>query len=472
MLKKNLKLFPLILIFLPLVYSVFVLDNDFWFIINHGRYIVNNGFTFIEPFTVHEGLKFSFEKWLTSVLFFYIYECFGPVGMKVFLVIIFALILFALYKTAYYVSKNRNVSIIITMLFGFAFTRYYIVTRPQVFSYLLLIIEFLLTEKYANTNNAKYLYPLPLLSLLYFQLHSTMWIMFFIMLLPYLFDLNVISTFLKCENTNYDKKKLILFTILSFFAGFLNPNGIESVFYIFKSLDVIKVGIYELMIPTTYDFLYLCGVLVTIEIFAFLSERRVLPLRYIYILLGTSILGISAVRNTSYFQIYHAIIICYMLKDYDLTWLNNVKLNPILNILITISIIWSVCSSDMYLNNNRGELLLDDLKNDIGCDYVSCGETKVLTDFNTGSYAEWLGFKTYIDPRAELFYKSINGKEDIMTEWQEIYYKTGEYETLMEKYNFDYWLIENSSEMYKKIIKDERFEVYNENNRYTLLKEK
>lgn len=472
MLKKRVNLFPLILILLPLVYTRFSLDNDFWFIINHGRYILEKGFVFVEPFTVHENLYFSFEKWLSSIIFYKLYETFGTLGIKVFLVIIFSLILIALYKTAYYISRNRNISIILTTLFGFVFTRYFVVTRPQVFSYLLLIIEFCLTEKYAKTNSVKYLYPLPIISIVYFQLHSTMWMMFFVMLIPYLLDFECISSFLGCENTKYNKKNLLFVTIVSFFAGFINPNGPESVFYLFKSLEVTNAGIIELISPNIYEFLYLCGILVTIEIFTFLNKRTVLPLRYIYILIGTSLLGIMAVRNVSYFQIYHSIILCYMLRDYNISWLDKNKFNVLLSIVIAIGIIYGVIVAKVYETNNRGEEILDKLKESIGCTYETCGNVSVFTDFNTGSYAEWLGFKAYIDPRAEIFYKSINKKEDIMPEWREIYYNSGEYEKLEEKYDFDYWLVEKDTAMYKKIIYDEKYKIADENTKFILLTNK
>ena len=54
---KQKKMFFLMamLLVLPILFIPATLDNDVWFILNHGRYIMEHGFTNIEPFTVHEG---------------------------------------------------------------------------------------------------------------------------------------------------------------------------------------------------------------------------------------------------------------------------------------------------------------------------------------------------------------------------------------------------------------------------------
>jgi hypothetical protein len=49
-------------------------------------------------------------------------------------------------------------------------------------------------------------------------------------------------------------------------------------------------------------------------------------------------------------------------------------------------------------------------------DFEADRRISLYTDFNCGSYAEWRGYRCYADPRAEVFLKSINGKEDILAE--------------------------------------------------------
>lgn len=75
----------LFLIFTFLIVAcLFDLDNDFWFLINTGKHILNNGFPRIEPFTIHSNLDFIVQQWLSCTLFYLIYNNFGTIGMLFF----------------------------------------------------------------------------------------------------------------------------------------------------------------------------------------------------------------------------------------------------------------------------------------------------------------------------------------------------------------------------------------------------
>ena len=49
-------------------------DNDFWFTINQGRYVLQNGFPNTVISTIHEGLPFVYQSSGTGVLFYLIYD--------------------------------------------------------------------------------------------------------------------------------------------------------------------------------------------------------------------------------------------------------------------------------------------------------------------------------------------------------------------------------------------------------------
>lgn len=474
MLKKILNKLYILLIFTPLCLVRDTYDNDFWFIINHGRYILENGFTNTEPFTIHSDLTFTFEKWLTSISFYKLFEWVGDRGMYIFLAGVFAVILLVMFFTMFRISKNKILSVFFTTAFGFLFVKAaYITLRPQIFSYLLLIIEFYLLERYVQTDNNKFLYFLPLISWLFFQLHSTMWLMFFIVLMPYIFDFNFLGRIIKCEESNYKKIPILISCTISFFVGFLNPYGYQSVFYLFKSLDVTKYPIEELRVPDDIIFYRRMMFFVVFEIIYYLNRNlqktQLIPLRYLYFLIGTLLMGIMARRNISYFQIYHAIICCYMFKDIKMDFLLKIK-NPILvfSIVAMLGTIYCISDKEMSISGLRAERLLDELKEELGCDYKTCQNTTIYTEFNTGAYAEWIGFKTYLDPRAEVFLKKVNNKEDILQEWYEVHYLTGDYKPLEKKYGFDYWLIVDYSKISEKISEDSSYILINEDKNFKL----
>lgn len=66
---------------LPVVFMKYNMDTDTWFILNLGRYTLHNGFVSTDPFTMHEGLNYVFQQWLTGIYFWLIYSSFGEWGV-------------------------------------------------------------------------------------------------------------------------------------------------------------------------------------------------------------------------------------------------------------------------------------------------------------------------------------------------------------------------------------------------------
>lgn len=475
----------IILLILTLLTIGSSLDNDFWFVINHGRYIINNGFTNIEPFTIHENLDFSFEKWLTCILAYLIYDRFGKIGIYITILIIAIIIEILLVKYMFKVSKRITLNSLILFSFMFPFCYLFMKSRPQILSYLILVIEFGLTEKYAETNNWKYLIWLPLLSLIYMQFHSTMWYYFFIVgLLPYLFDFKWIAKKIHAEESNYNKLPLVIVTVASFLVGFINPYGARSVFYLFNSTN-IGVGINELQSPTLGYWIYMAltfiiGFIYTLNKSA-KNKQINLPLRYIYFYLGLLMLGVFALRNIAYVELYGPVLCAYTFKDIEIKNLNfstkskifskenfQRQLPAIKKIISTVTLIavFPLCLSmhktDIYEFTPCASVL-NEFKPDKQ-------DIKLFTDFNAGAYAEWLGYKTYLDPRAEVFTKKINGKEDILSEFEALTNGQVTYMDLQEKYDFDYWLVSKTASYYNYISADSNYLKVNENEKYVIFK--
>ena len=45
-------------------------ENDIWFLLKHGEYILKHGFPHIEPFSMHQNFSFVMQQWLSSVIFY------------------------------------------------------------------------------------------------------------------------------------------------------------------------------------------------------------------------------------------------------------------------------------------------------------------------------------------------------------------------------------------------------------------
>ena len=90
-------------------------------------------------------------------------------------------------------------------------------------------------------------------------------------------------------------------------------------------------------------------------------------------------------------------------------------------------------------------------------------DIKLFTGYNEGSYLEYRGYKCYIDPRAEVFLKNNNHKEDIFLEYYNLNNKISNIKDFLNKYNFDYLII---TEDYKYLLYEMQY-----NNNYEKIKE-
>ena len=109
------KIILFIIPFFVFTLTKFELDNDFWFLTNTGKYILNNGFITVEPFTMHTGLSFIPQQWLTTIIFYLIYNNFGIIGIFIFEIIMNCLIIYLIYQILKFICKNEMVNIFTTV---------------------------------------------------------------------------------------------------------------------------------------------------------------------------------------------------------------------------------------------------------------------------------------------------------------------------------------------------------------------
>ena len=139
---KPLAILYILLIITISFFTLRIIDNDFWFLINQGRYIIENGFPTVEPFTIHNNLSFIIQQWLTDVIFYGIYHSFGHIGIIILIFIVNVLIVYLLYKICILISENKVfLSVILTAIIDFILLIFFIRTRPQIFDYTILLTE-------------------------------------------------------------------------------------------------------------------------------------------------------------------------------------------------------------------------------------------------------------------------------------------------------------------------------------------
>lgn len=452
-------------------------NNDIWFLLTLGRYVFNSGIPFVEPFTIHSGLEYMMQQWMSASIFWGGFSIFGKYAVIGIILLMFLLLVFLFYKLCR-IFVEKKISVILTTITFFMISTF-IVNRPQIFTYFILLLEVFMLEKYINTKSSRWLYVLPFLSILLINLHSSMWYFQFIFLLPFIVN----SIYIK--NVTIDKfriKPIIIVMILMILGGLINPYGLDALTFIFKSygVDIINQYVVEMGSPSitgsysSYMF-YTLGMIFLLIIFMRYLKKFKLDIRHICFIMGTLFLYLNHIKCFPYFVFTFIYSIAYGLKKYDLSNLklcifDNKYIKAILGgvykgILIVLFVSFILVSYNLVkyysfnptlsFNNDEDEIA------DFIVDNYDLDDVRLYCTYNEGGYYEYRGIKVYIDGKAEVFLKANNGKFDILQEALEVERDSSDYdyESFVNKYNFTHLIVGVDSDFKLYLDTDDRYEI-------------
>ena len=459
---KKIKFIDWILIILVISIPIFLLlikfmglDNDLWYLLSEGRYIIKNGIYHIDPISMHKGLDIVVQNWLSAVIFWIIYSVFKSKGIFFMVIIINCLICYLLYKLCMLLSdKNKPLSILITIITDSELSLFFIVSRPQIFSFAIFLILFNLLELYIKNDDTKYLKFIPLLSILEINLHASLWWFIPLYMTPYIIDSFKNE---KLMLQGYRKKPLIITLIASFLTGMLNPYGYKAILFIFNSYgdNYMFNNISELQSFNFNDFvctIVFFIILTTMLTYVYFRKGKV-RVRYICLYCGTLILGMNTIKALSHFILVASFPIALLLKDIFPRKIKNNNERKICYTSFTTITVLLVCFNifKYYSISNKIELKNEGEEAINAMDIYSKNSSKTTyVSFDDGGYLSFRGYKPYIDPRAEVYLKKNNHKEDIYKEYCD--FESGKIDTskFMKKYNFDFIFLKKGDRLYNE----------------------
>lgn len=449
-------LFLLMVIFIVYIRN-FRLDNDSWFLLNHGKYVFNNGIPYIEPFTIHENLTFVMQQWLSSLIFYICYDIFGIKSLLFLVISCNFLIVFLSYKLCMLISDNNyKISVIVTVIMDILLGAFYVVSRPQIFTFILILLLFYCLELYIKTNKIKFLFLLPIISLLQINLHASMWWMLYTFMLPYLLDGYKFKYF---QHDVYKKRPILIAMIFMFIFAFINPYGLDAITYLFKSygVDVINDIVREMQ-PVNVNLFF--GKLVYFSILAIfciniLVGKKEIKIRYFLLFVGTSYLALSSNKGFSYFLLASLFPVAFYLRDKIVLKKEQYSFVYKVNFLLGfIGILFIFLCTYFFVGVDYENSLDEGI--DLLLEKFDRNSINLYVGYNQGGYTEFRGIKSYLDPRAEVFLKANNEKFDIFEEYYQLLYRNIKLNDFIKKYNFSHLLITES-----EIIYDEMNEISN-----------
>ena len=421
--------------------------EDVWFLLAHGRYVMNNGIPHTEILTIHKGLHFVMQQWAFSTVLYFVYHYLGSIGVNLLLGIINALILFFLYKICMILSKNNKYfSCIIASIIDLLLELNFIIPRPQIISLLLLIITLYLLEDYLNNNSNK-LYFLPIVSIVFINFHASIWPMMFIFCMPFVAEL----LYLYYKKKDKRLFKLIIIMFISIITAFINPYGREALLYSFYSYGnpLINNTIAEMhhftlnykMYSATCTSLLILGIVIVNVVFLYKNYKKY-PIHYYFFLGGLSLMAFLTLRNVSFLLIG---TLPFIVLNFNKKMKSKLPLKVYLIPLVLILLIYGFnCFQGYYtLRNTTVNKIVNYL------DKNANKKAIIFTGFNEGPYFEYKGYKVYMDSRAEVFLKKNNHKEEIFNEYNDVYNGKVDYDKFIFKYKFTHLVVYKKSPLHK-----------------------
>lgn len=337
------KKIPVILFLFLFVGLLFVgnrVDNDTWFLLNHGRYVDLYGFPHTEPFTMHEGLHFIMQQWLFAWILWKVYSLAGILGLQAFAWIGGAVLIYLDYRLVLSVSRNRQMAFLLAQIIGVFCGMLFICQRPQLFSSIIFLLEILVLENIPW--GKKYCFAiLSILSVLLINIHAAMWPMLFVFLLPYLAEWigqqGRLARFTARfpEPAAWKGHELLILALGMFAFAFLNPYGTEAMTYTAHSYGYKEINaIVGEMTPLALRGFSSILLLLFIGLFMFYARHRA-PLRYFLFAFGTGILALSAIRGVFLFLLFGTLPLAYMLRNKHLMYRQNYTFQKLSSLLLT-----------------------------------------------------------------------------------------------------------------------------------------
>ena len=200
--KKTNRRFNILAIICICIFSIGIvsktLQNDTYYTITLGEYVLNHGIDMLEHFSWHEGLIYTYPHWLYDVIIYAIYSIGGFQGIY-FSTIIFAMILgVSIYIIGSKFSKNNLIAFFVTLLILYV-GQAYITARAQLVTFILFVWTIYFIEKFLDTKKKRYAIALIIIPIAIANIHAAVFPFYFVLYLPYIGEY-IIACMLESKN--------------------------------------------------------------------------------------------------------------------------------------------------------------------------------------------------------------------------------------------------------------------------------
>ena len=427
--KKYLIISIITIIILCICLTPIAFQNDTFYTIKIGDYILHHGIDMQDHFSIHT-LPYTYPHWLYDCIIYLIYTISGLFSLYIFNILCFIVIILLIFYFNYKNNTSKFVSLIFAILSILTLSSY-IATRAQVISYIIFILEYIFITNYLNNPNKKYLIGLVILSCLLCNMHVAVWPFYFIIFLPFLVEKIIAKLFkkpklFKCiEINNYSHIKYLFITMLiCIIPGFLTPIGDTPFTYLINTFQgSSQQFIQEHLPPDLLEQIVLGTYSLAIIVLIILGKIK---LHHLFLIMGLTIMAFTSNRHIALYTIFVFPIIAILIDNI----FNKYKINVDKYILkygfsnIGIGIICCILLIILVLtiNNNKDEVFVEPTFYPVEAtkfikENLDYKNIRLLNEYNYGSYLIFNDIPVFIDSRADLYTIEFNNTKDILTEY-------------------------------------------------------
>ncbi len=494
MTKKEKRMFSImafiILIALGAVLIPRLLQNDTFYTIKIGNYILKNGIDMKDHWSLIANLPYCYPHWLFDCLVAISYNIFGFNGVYIFTMLLSGLLSFTIYEVITREYKEPFLSLIISLTITF-FMIPFLTARAQIMTYALFVLFVHFINRFLETKKFKYFIYMFIIGILVANLHAAVWPLIFILFLPYFAEW--ILSFIFKENNRLFKKKfsfirepntkyLFIAVIIMIISGFITPIGSTPFLYSIKIfLGNTTAYIHEHSLSVFNSTFYTLALMVPLFLFLIFSKQK-MRFRDFFMIIGLMTLAIMSRRHTALILTIGMIFISKYIINYAKRIGGNLfllaaKKAAKLKWAIIISIVFVAPYIPLFVIKfnthpvNAAEypafavnFLLDHYQKE---------DIRVFNDYNFGSYLMFRDLKVTTDSRSDLYTKPFNKTFDYFDEYinfDQSGYK--DYKNYFEKYNINFIIVKNNSYINLQVLKDPDYHLIYSDDTFRIIKKK
>lgn len=492
------KFYTALAVFISCIVALKVMGHyfavDTYFMLSSGRDIIRNGIPYDNPFFVLPGYHLVVQQWAYDVILYIVYSIAGNAGMFCMALSGAAFCSIAMYLTSRELNADQSFSVAVVLAF-LILNIQHISTRPTMFTIGLIFIQISCCEKIKKVwkynpadmsrlrHSAKYIMCLLLISVMASNMHSCLWFMNFLAMIPYV--LPSINSQNYKDSRKKDKiinliRKPTSIPFLCITAGmvlvaFANPYGYRAITAIFASSlkELMDAGIQEMQ----YSRMLSIYSISTVAFLLFIAWKKELlsdvESEYIYMAAGLMLFGSMVVRNEVYGTAGMALMSFCLLQGKDFTQFHRFMNIQNAKVYVVMTVIVFLYGTYAFEHGNY-KIKDSDATPVKAVEWLDDNAQKgdaVCTMFNGGSYIAWNGYKIYMECRTEGYFDKINGMEDIMAEYITLAGNLTKeyYEKFLDKYSFDYIITDDTMPGLKAMVEsDDGMEMVVDGNGYRM----